>query len=864
MGATCLTLIPRVLLSQTDESNKRAANQATAADELFHRDVLPVLSKRCFGCHGAQDDVEGELDLTTRASMLEGGESGEPTLAPGKPNESLLYLAVLRDGDYVMPPKERNRLTPDEIAHLKRWIEAGAPWPEKSPDSRATPDDWDSKDGIEVATSGGLSDDWTHRRYDPADLWAYLPVRDYPVPNTSGGASPARNPIDAFVSRRLREKKLNVAPPADRRTWIRRATFGLTGLPPTPDEVDRFLADDSPHAFDNVIERLLASPRYGERMAQHWLDVVRYADTSGFANDYERPNAWRYRDYVIRAFNDDKPFDEFVVEQIAGDELDPQDPEKRIAVGFLRMGPWEHTGMSVAAVTRQLFLDDVTNAVGVTFLGQQLNCCKCHDHKFDPLPTRDYYRVQAVFASTQFDEANTRWLDAENTTDFDKRKSEVEAILKDPRWMETDDPGNDSARRVSNKRKDYLQRAGQRYQPKSFSVKNGGAQSVHILVGGSLESPADRVEPGVLSAVQFTDGSLTGAAEIPQAAAGRRLALARWIADPDNPLTARVIVNRVWQMHFGRGIVSTPNGFGKMGARPTHPELLDWLANWFVEHDWSIKDLHRLIMTSETYRRGGDHPDGDALARVDPANKLLSYFPPRRLSAEELRDAMLAVTGELNFEMGGPGIFPEINWEVAMQPRHIMGSIAPAYQPSATRHQRHRRTIYAFRYRTLANPMLEVFNRPGPDISCECRDETTVTPQVFALFNGRNVHQRALALAIRLEKISDDPAERINRVFRRLYGRRPTGTQLSSCLAHVARMTDHHRQHPPTNVTLPISVAREMIDEQTGEPFHWKEKLHGMLNYEPDVQPADVSAETRGLAELCLVLLNSNEFVYVY
>jgi hypothetical protein len=844
-------------------ADRPAEHEPAAAAQLFHAEVLPVLRKRCFGCHGEQEALEGNLDLRSRAAMLKGGESGEPTLVPGKPGESLLYLAVLRDGDYVMPPKERNRPTGAEIESLRRWIEAGAPWPDRPVRPATTGDAWSADDGIEMATSGGLSDDWTHRRYKREDVWAFFPVKTCQVPEQTLVASSTNNPVDAFVLRKLRQKPLTPAPAADKRTWIRRATFDLAGLPPTPAEVDAFLADDSADAYAKVIDRLLASPHYGERMAQHWLDVVRYADTGGFANDYERPNAWRYRDYVIRSFNEDTPFDRFIVEQIAGDELDPNDPEMRVAVGFLRMGPWEHTGMSVAAVTRQLFLDDVTNAVGVSFLGQQLNCCKCHDHKFDPLPTRDYYRVQAVFATTQFDQALAPFLPGEKRSDFAPQKKAIEAILNDAKWMTTDDPGNDSARRISRKRKEYLTRAGQRYEPTAFSVKTGGSQVIRILMGGSLESPADPVKPGIISAVQFADrpGAPT---KIPQTLAGRRLALARWIADARNPLTARVIVNRVWQMHFGRGIVSTPNNFGKTGARPTHPELLDWLATWFVQNGWSIKKLHRLVMLSDTYYRGSHHPGREQVDRVDANNQLLSYFPPRRLTAEELRDALLAVTGELNVQMGGPGVYPEINWEVAMQPRHIMGSIAPAYQPSPTRDQRNRRTVYVFRYRTLANPMLEVFNRPGPDVSCECRDETTVTPQVFALFNGEDIHRRALALAIRLEQSSDAPEQRIDHAFRLLYGRLPTGEQRRTCLEHVARMIEHHRELEPPRSQLPVSVSREMIDEQTGKPFHWTEKLHNMLAYEPDVQPADVAPETRALAELCLVLLNSNEFVYVY
>jgi hypothetical protein len=321
------------------------------------------------------------------------------------------------------------------------------------------------------------------------------------------------------------------------------------------------------------------------------------------------------------------------------------------------------------------------------------------------------------------------------------------------------------------------------------------------------------------------------------------LALARWIASKDNPLTARVIINRIWQQHFGTGLVATPNNFGKMGARPTNPELLDYLAGSFMDNGWSIKKLHRLILTSSTYQRAD--------------------FPPRRLAAEEIRDAMLLASGELNDEMGGPGVFPELNWEVAHQPRHIMGSVAPAYQPSATPRQRNRRTIYAFRYRTLADPMLEVLNRPGSELSCERRDETTVTPQAFALFNSAFAHQRALAMAADLRKQHPNLKSQISDAFRRIYARDATADELQRASAHVARMLDHHRAHIPTATTLPSKVSRHMVEEMTGEDVAWDESLDGMSYYQRDLTPADADPETRALAELCLVLLNSNEFLYV-
>ncbi|MCA9271034.1 MAG: DUF1553 domain-containing protein, partial [Planctomycetales bacterium] len=404
-----------------------------------------------------------------------------------------------------------------------------------------------------------------------------------------------------------------------------------------------------------------------------------------------------------------------------------------------------------------------------------------------------------------------------------------------------------------------------RFEPKSYSVRDAAGPAVQILAGGSLERPGDAVTPGVLSAVRFTsEDPNPDAWNISQSVAGRRLELARWIVDRRNPLTSRVFVNRVWQMHFGTGLVATPNNFGKMGARPTHPELLDWLAGWFVDNGWSVKKLHRLIMTSEAYRRASSHPQMEAVAAADPKNAWLAYFPPRRLTAEEIRDASLAISGELRREMGGPGTFPEINWEVAMQPRHIMGSIAPTYQPSPVKQDRDRRSIYNFRRRSLANPMLEVLNQPSPDLSCERRDATTVSPQVFALFNGENMHRRALATAQRLTDWTNDEQERIDVAFRLTLGRLPTTAEKSAAAAHVVRMTARHRQTAPQAVPLPTSVAREMIDEQTGLPFRWQEKLHWMLDYERDLMPWDAPPQTRALAELCLVLMNANEFVYVY
>jgi mono/diheme cytochrome c family protein len=941
-------------LASAEEKPAAAEQKAfSAGEQLFVDKIGPILRNKCAQCHGASDLEEAELDVTGRDALFKGGESGPVTVVPKEPEKSLLFRAVRRDDpDLAMPPDESEALSMDEVEAIRLWIAEGAPWvdlPKAALPAVAAPSDWNTTaaaDGFAVATSGGLSPEWTHRKYTAADVWAYLPVRRYPVPKRTDAAGKPLHAIDAFLQEKLAEKDLKPAPPAEPRDWLRRATFDLTGLPPTPEEMEAFAGQKSPATspdYAAAIDRLLASPHYGEQMARHWLDVTRYADTSGFSNDYERPHAWRYRDYVVRSFNADKPFDRFVVEQIAGDELDASDPELQVAVGFLRMGPWEHTGMSVAAETRQAFLDDVTNSVGVTFLGQGLRCARCHDHKFDPIPTRDYYRIQAVFAPTQFLDKPTPFLAGENVQSLATTRPQTEARLADARaklaefkakrqaaadaWVKENGYKTidevplekrpqlgqfgltsleASLQKVNQKREAYFQLEMRRYEPEALTVYNGPnvlfdmqtgrpastmgkknagkqaqakvagkktpagftasvVQPVFILAGGSLASPGDRVTPGVLSACFGSSDAHEATAwnTIPQGMNGRRLALARWIASEQNPLTARVIVNRVWQMHFGRGLVATPNNFGKMGSKPTHPELLDWLAVWFMEHDWSVKRLHRLIMSSAAYRQASSHPDFARVNEVDAKNELLSYFPARRLAAEELRDAMLRVTGELNPTVGGPPVFPEINWETALQPRHIMGSVAPAYQPSAKPADRHRRTLYAFQCRTLGDPMLEVFNRPTSDLSCERRDATTVTPQVFALFNGQATHDRALALAARLAKAHGDLNARLDAAYALLYGRTPTDDERRLASEHVARMTEHHRRATPTPTSLPQVVKREMIEELTGEPFQWEERLDGLAAFEPDLKPWQVDAETRALAELCLVLLNSNEFVYV-
>jgi mono/diheme cytochrome c family protein len=926
------------------------AAEPSEGEKLFAIQVRPILREKCFGCHSDQaDELEGGFDLSSRAKMLSGGDAyGDTVVVPGDAESSSLLAMVARDEvGFEMPPKEADRLTQEEVWAIRDWIRAGAPWPD---DTRVAEIYARFAEGVTVTTSGGSSEQWTERKYQSENLWAFQPIRsDVSIDLTDS----RRHPIDQLIQRELDQHRIEPAPAADRVTLIRRATFDLLGLPPTPAEVQAFVDDSRSdrEAFAALVERLLESPHYGEQWARHWLDVVRYADSSGFANDWERPNAWRYRDYVIRAFNDDKPFDLFTIEQIAGDEIhdlmiNPETPRERVldihrrademhpdellvAAGFLRMGPWEHTGMSVAKVTRQQFLDDITDSVGQVFLAQPLQCCRCHDHKFDPIPTRDYYSIQSVFATTQFAERDTDWLPEENLSgmESDERYHRMRHEANEAMMRELDDLQREyeakwfAERNLPYKSKAEAKRAGvdaeslplkslqspsdfgrerigrkwssrfswefDRYKPFAFSVYNGKTpparmqtsrfvmpkdpmgegtlEQTVILPGGDPFAKGEPVRPAVLSAVP---GGLEF--EIPESPGGRRTALAQWIVDPSNTLTARVLANRIWTYHFGRGIAGTPNNFGATGKKPTHPELLDWLAGELVRSGWSIKSLHRNIMNSDAYRRSTTHPEMGKLREVDPNLSLYAVFLPRRLEAEEIRDSMLLVSGELNAALGGIPIRPDMNLEAAMQPRMIMGTFAPAYVPHPLPQDRNRRSIYAHRIRGHRLPFMETFNEPGSEKSCELRDQSNITPQVFTLLNGEETNDRALALAHRVMVAEHDRGESLDRsrvihqLFQVMFSRPASETELRMALDHWKEMSRRQAEIDPPRRQWPTEVTREAVDENTGEPFTFTERLFVYDDYVPDLQPHQVDAVTRGLADVCLALLNANEFIYVY
>lgn len=912
-----------VLAAVINASVAADAAEPSRGEKLFALKVKLLFAEKCIACHGdAPDEIAGGFDMRSREALLKGGESFEDEVViPGKGEQSFLYVATTRSEEgYEMPPKEAEQLTQEQQWWIRDWINEGAPWPDEN---RVAEIQSKYAEGVIVETSGGLGDDWTNRRYNLEHLWAYQPLNVEDVPKSA-------HPIDWFIDRRLNDAGLDAAPVADSRELARRLSFGVTGLPPLPTDASRFESaakKDVAAAVLDYAKRLMATPHYGEHFGRQWLDVARYADSAGFANDYSRPNAWRYRDYVIRSFNRDKPYDDFVREQIAGDEMlkdegksqkdesspssfSPHPSDLLIATGFLRMGPWEQTGMSVFRITRQQWLDDVTDSVGQAFLGHALQCAKCHDHKFDPIPTRDYYSMMAVFSTTQFVERDAPFTKDENLTGFkpanewtrakiaayQKERNELNARIKKNRKQETGkarvgdnglDPGDEASlarmgKNISRHTWEY-----DKTRPIAFSVHTGNTierknvgsriampddvwgkgllEEDTILTGGDAYTRGDAVKPGAISAAEKLGGM--PASSFPDGRGKRRLALAEWIVDKRNPLTARVMVNRVWAWHFGKGLAGNPNNFGATGKLPTHPALLDYLANWFMEHGWSVKKLNELILTSETYRRSSRHPNRKLLDEKDPKRDLYATYLPRRLTAEELRDAMLAASGELNRQVGGIPCRPDINLEVAMQPRQIMGGTASVYEPDPLPEQRNRRSIYAEKIRGLRDPFLEAFNQPGPDKSCELRETSTVAPQALTLFNAEEVQDRSIALAARLLKEADAAAMTdeavVKRAFELALGRLPASNELQACLAHWTQAAKEETGKQYELKMISSTTRRTVMAEKTGEPYDFFEFMPAYENYVPDLQPAQTDARTRGLAYVCLVIFNLNEFAYI-
>jgi hypothetical protein len=687
------------------------------------------------------------------------------------------------------------------------------------------------------------------------------------------------NPIDAFVLAQLETKGLRPSPHADRLTLLRRVSLDLTGLPPTPQEAEAFLADRSPTAYERVVERLLASPQYGERWARHWLDLARYAESEGFKSDETRPNAWRYRDYVIQALNSDKPYDRFVQEQIAGDELWPDDPEARVATAFNRHYPDESNARNLLQ-RRQEILNDITDTVGAVFLGLTYGCARCHNHKFDPILQADYYRLQAFFANiraaddivlitpetvrqrqdklTIWEEKTRSIRDEMKALVEPRRKQMVDelfakyppeiqsAILKPaatrtpiewqmyykakPYMNPSDDEVEETLKEKERSRwlglKEELTKYSDLY-PGDLPIGTGivdvnrQAPATHVLAVGVYDAPREEVQPGFLSILDPAPARLS----VPTGAqsTGRRTALARWLTDPQNPLTARVMVNRLWHYHFGRGIVSTPSDFGNMGERPSHPALLDWLAAEFVRQGWSLKAMHRLIVTSNTYQQSSLF--SATAARTDPQNICLWRYPRQRLQAEVIRDSALCVSGQLNPRMSGPSVFPEL--PPGMESRG-------GWKVTEDASERDRRSVYVFVRRNTRYPLFEAFDMPDTHESCARRNVTTTAPQALALLNSRLTLEWAQAFAARVRGAAGaSPESQIELAFRLAYSRRPDDLEMEMAKAFFKRQLQLLAEKPKEQLALPTDAANG------GDPLN-----------------------AAALVDFCHVLINSNEFVY--
>ncbi|HTE17871.1 MAG TPA: PSD1 and planctomycete cytochrome C domain-containing protein, partial [Armatimonadota bacterium] len=749
------------------EAGAPAKGTGADANRFFETDVRPILQAKFISCHSGES-AQGGLKLTTRAAVLKGGASG-PAVSMAKLADSLFLSAIHYKGKR-MPPQ--GKLPPAQLDVLTRWVNMGLPWPE-GPAASLEPQSHHGPPQVNAET----------RKF-----WAFQPVRRPAVPRVKRQAW-VRNPIDAFVLARLEAKGLGPNPTATRAALIRRAYYDLIGLPPTPAEVEQFVADTSPHAWEKLVDRLLASPQYGEKWGRHWLDLVRYAETNSYERDGAKPNAWRYRDYVIRSFNADKPYDQFIQEQLAGDELAERTPERLIATGFYRLGLWDD---EPADPELALYddLDDIANTTGSVFLGLTVGCARCHDHKLDPFPQKDYYRFLAFFNGVNrygvrghdsVEKASLRYLTPEAeaakhrelvTAYRGKMRANGEKIYKveariyeDLTPVEKQDWATEArripiikeriTRLVTQEEFDsYLRLVEERAQlrmsappsmEQALAVTEVGAKprDTFILLRGNAHARGEKVEPGFPTVLGAPEPKIQP--EPRGESSGRRLALARWIGSKENPLTARVMANRMWHYHFGRGIVRSTSNFGLQGDKPTHPELLDWLASEFTAQGWRMKPLHRMIMLSNTYKMSS-RANPAALAK-DPENDLFWRFDMRRLQAEEIRDSILAIIGSLNPKMGGPSFYPTIPAEV------LAGQSMPGdgWGKSSAEEQA-RRSVYIFVKRSLAVPIIAAFDAPETDFTCPSRFATTQPTQALGMLNSAWTNEQARSLAAYLKK----------------------------------------------------------------------------------------------------------------
>jgi hypothetical protein len=725
-----------------------------AAEPDFSKSIGPILAKRCLGCHNASE-AKGELILLHREGLLKGGESGA-VIDAKKPEESLLLKKVVAG---EMPPEEKGKsqaLPKEEVEQIRAWIMAGAKWPEGM-----------VLNPFAATTSNRAGLDW----------WSLQPVKRPVVPVASvvpgpGGKPPGENQIDELIHARLRAKNLEPAPPASPATLLRRLYYDITGLPPSAGEIQAFESDKTADAYERQVDRLLASPRFGERWGRYWLDLVRYADTNGYERDAPKPGAWKYRDYVIGAINRDKPYDQFVREQLAGDELPERSEETVIATGLLRIGTWDDEPNDALEYKYER-LEDLVHVTGSAFLGLTVKCARCHDHKFDPIPQTDYYRLASAFWAG-FIEARGREL-----------------------------MGGPSKEELGFDVLGWTDRAD--------------IPPLMLLKKGDPHRPVDEVKPATLSFVSSLVTPIIAASG--SKTSHRRLAFANWLTNPQHPLTSRIAVNRLWQNHFGEALVRSPNNFGFKGELPTHPELLDYLASELKDGNWEMKRLHRKLVCSATYRQASIHPKELEYREKDPANTLWWKANRRRLDAESLRDTILATSGQLNLQAGGPGYLPHLNSEAL----EGLSTKDKAWQSSPP-DQQARRSIYIFSKRSLLLPLLTTFDFADTTQPCGQRDINIVAPQALALLNNEFTHQASEKLAEQIAAKAGGSAKlQVQEAWSRILGRQPSDAELSAAISHLQTQQSQFEENAATKA----------------------------------------KGAQLALASLCHVLLNTNELIYV-
>ncbi|MBC8352806.1 MAG: PSD1 domain-containing protein [Planctomycetes bacterium] len=739
--------------------------------EFFEAKVRPLLAKRCYECHRRK--AEGGLRLDSLQGMLKGGSTG-PAIIAGDASASLLWQVVSRKHeDIAMPPE--NPLSVSEVKIFEKWITSGAHWPMAIPSARTTLDE------------SGIS-------AEERAFWSFQPISKPRIPDTDG--SWGEHPVDAFIARRHQQHRLTPTAAIGPRKLIRRVTYDLIGLPPTPEEVAGFQhasLQDSKAAYADLVERLLASKHYGERWAQHWLDLVRYADTAGDAADFPIPEAYKYRNYVIDAFNNDKPYDQFVREQIAGDLMPAENDEESwrrvVATGYIAIS--RRIGVSPHG-QRHITIEDTLNNLGKTFLGLSIGCARCHDHKFDPIPTADYYALYGIFDSTAYphagaehkpyrsdfvyrigDEASDEvlasyrkelepWHEKERAAferyrDFQRKPINIPGYNRDVAWQEVLDL-REEIRKVA---------ATFPNLEIAFAASEGDCNDVHVQKQGDPRDRGPLIRRGFLQIL----GGQTLADDVTQSG---RLQLAEWITEPANPLTARVIANRVWHHHFGRGLVASTSDFGVRGSLPSHPELLDFLATYLIENDWSIKQLHRLIVSSQTYQLASD--DVAANTARDPENVYLWRGNRRRLDAEQLRDSILAFSNQLDPSTGEAHPFP-----------HRLTYFFRQHEPYVGDFPSNRRTIYLFRQRIRKNRYLDMFDGPDGNLHVGTRRPTTTSLQSLYLMNSSFIDDQSQAIAQRVIASSDSHTERVGWAYRNIFGREPNADDVRMIEANLDR-----------------------------------------------------------------------------